>query len=219
MVWESSSLYFLLLLCSLSLSFVLFLSWLIFSIRRTSIQKIPTGMPLTEKIPVATMKNLTIKLYWMDYPDLPLLYMMERENGGNLYPCEFEDFQRSMCNGITAGVVAKDQDGKIRGYMIYAVRGKDTFIGSLVVSPEFRRHGLGSAILDWYFNQSPVTHRCPKVIVYARESALAWQQFLKANGFVCTQILDDLFIEPDETVYYFERPFYQEQLVTPQEEK
>lgn len=211
-MWDLSWLYFLSSVCSLSCISALLLFWLISFIRRRFSWSRSSASSLIRE-GLVTMKNVTISLYYADYDDLPAVYDMENKHAGNLAPCTWEEFYHTMTNGWTCCVVAKDQTGKLHGYMVYGVRPEDVFIGSLVVAPESRRHGLGSEIVRWFFTGSLQQHRRPLVTTYARESALGWQQFLSHNGFVCTRIIDDAFVLPDEHCYFFERYFHSEEPV------
>lgn len=191
---------------SLGLLWVFYSTCKVYLSRRNSF---PSQFPLPKAIPGVTVKtrDLTVSLHYLHFQDFPVLYEMERLYGGNLYPCNYQKFCDTLTNGQTVGVVAKDQDGRIHGYLVFAIREEDVFIGSLIVSPSFRRHGLGSAMMEWLLEKLPPELLRPRVIVYAREGQLAWQTFLKKHGFTCTMILDDLFISPEENGYFFERLF------------
>ncbi len=197
-------------LLPVSLYLCLGLSWVFyftckawFSRKSSSTSPSTRGSPLTT---VMKTKDLTVSLYYLHYSDLPVLYEMERTHGGNMWPCTFETFYQTLTNGNVVGVAAKDQFGRTHGYAVFGIRQEDVFLASLVVVPSFRRHGLGSAMVEWLVEAMPQLYPRPKLVTYAREGQLSWQTFLKKHGFTCTMIMDDLFFSPEENGYYFERP-------------
>lgn len=76
-------------------------------------------------------------------------------------------------------------------------------VTSLLVQPEHRRKGLGSALLSRLRNTANPKYARDKLVLLPRESDVGTQMFLKSQGYVCNKIMDGFYGSPPEAAYRF----------------
>lgn len=134
------------------------------------------------------------------YEDLPEILSLEETCFE--FPWSEQDFIYYL-NSNAASSLVVESDDEVIGYVVYSVDGDKMEILNLAVDPNFRRRGVGSEILAILREKSELTNR-NKIVGHVREMNLAAQLFLRANGFIATEIKRGQYDETDEDCYLFE---------------
>lgn len=132
--------------------------------------------------------------------DLHAIVKIDREVIGNTSRRDLIE------NAIKQGhcIVVKENDG-FAGFLIYDTHFFEcTFISLIIVSPEKRRRGYGSQMIDYLVRTSPTE----KVFSSTNRSNLSMQKVFEANGFVESGIVENLDEGDPEIIYFKSRRCY-----------
>lgn len=112
-----------------------------------------------------------------------------------------KDFYLRMDPECPCQLMVAELDGVVCGYLAYSVHPRSFCILSIVVHPNYRLKGIGSALVHSLCHLS--NGEQSNIVVFARESNLGFHLFLQSVGFVCVKIEDAYFSGPDEPAYKF----------------
>jgi ribosomal-protein-alanine N-acetyltransferase len=132
------------------------------------------------------MSDLHIR--YMIRRDLPQVVEIENESYHDpMTEVEFTEELRKRCS--IGNVV--EHDGGIVGYMIYHLHKRSLVVVCLTVAPRWRRKGVGTMMIESLVKKLNTKRRTIKFFVDERN--LGGLLFLKANGFVATEVIRNLY--------------------------
>lgn len=152
---------------------------------------------------------MEIDFRWIVRADLAEVERIE--NASFEFPWTRDDFCRSLASRPTIGYVAEPAKFKgktlppVIAYAIYQLMPIRLHIINFAVSPEYRRQGVGAAMIRKLCRKlAPQRRRLLSMEI--REKNLEAQLFAQQMGFRCTAILNDFYPDsPGEAAYLFER--------------
>ncbi len=110
-----------------------------------------------------------------------------------------EDFIRCLRQRNCIGMVAEHND-KVAGFMIYELHKNRLHILNFAVHPDFRRQGLGAAMIGKLLGK--LSHeRRNRIMLEVRETNLEAQLFFKKVGFRAISVLRDFYDDAAEDAY------------------
>lgn len=112
-------------------------------------------------------------------------------------PWTLDQFNEALRQRNVIGKVVEIDD-KIVAYCIYELNKKVLDVINMGVDADHRRQGVGRFILDDLKKKLSIQRR-DRLVVDLPERKLDAQLFLKANGFICTQINKDQFTDEFDT--------------------
>lgn len=110
-----------------------------------------------------------------------------------------DDFRLRLGERQTIGLIAERGD-KLVGYMLYTLRTRSIYCPRLAVHPLFRRHGVGTSLVNKLVSKLS-THRRPRLVLDVDEGNTRAHLFLRACGLTCVEITH----RGGETLYTFEK--------------
>ena len=135
---------------------------------------------------------------WLVRKDLPAVLRIE--DASFREPWTEDEFVQSLRLRNVIGMVAEHQDMVI-GYMIYELHRDSIHLLSIAVHPDFRRQGVGTAMLAKLASKMEYQRR-GKITTLASEINLDAQIFLRKYGFLATEVVKDYY-HPGEDAYFF----------------
>jgi ribosomal-protein-alanine N-acetyltransferase len=87
---------------------------------------------------------------------------------------------------ICPPVVAVDEDGSIKGFLLYRLRDNAIEIVKLVVDPFHYREGVGTKMLDKVVGK--LSSRRSRIVMKVSDQLTECHQFLKKNNFRCYKV-------------------------------
>ena len=137
---------------------------------------------------------------WMIRRDLP--EVIDIENKSFEFPWNEDDFIRCMRQRNCISLVKENPKNldEILGFMIYEQYKNRLHILNLGVHPEYRRKGIGTAMVN-EVKRKLSGQRRNRILIDVRESNLVGQLFLKSQGFRATSILRNFYEDTDEDTY------------------
>ena len=151
-----------------------------------------TPEPVIEK-----QKRALIHIRWMIRRDMPAV--LDIESNSFEYNWTEDDFIRCLRQRNCIGMVAEVGE-QVVGYMIYELHKNRLHILNFAVDPEFRRRGVGAAMIEKL--RGKLSHdRRNRIMLEVRETNLDAQLFYKSQGFRAISILRDYYIECPEDAY------------------
>lgn len=129
-------------------------------------------------------------LRWATQKDLDEIQRIE--NASFEYPWATEDFQHFLRSRNCIGMVVT-LDEIIVGYVAYRLEKRFIRIENFAVHPDFRRLGVGRAIVEKIASKLTKQRR-HYAVAEVRERNLPAQQFFKAMGFFCSRIIDGRYV-------------------------
>lgn len=143
-------------------------------------------------------KPLPVHIRWMIRRDLEQVVAIENLSFPD--PWTADDFMKVLLQRNRIGMVAEVADSiygrrdAIAGYMLYELNDNCLRLINLAVHPDFRRRCVGTAMVRKLVSKlSP--QRRSKLIVEAADYNLLSHVFLRACGFVATEIVPGLFVD------------------------
>ena len=124
-------------------------------------------------------KPLGVHIRWMIRRDMEEILAIERE----AFDCPWDeaDFIRMLCCRDTIGMVA-EHEGRVAGFMIYAINRWKIRLVNFCVAAELRRRRVGSVMVAKLVGKLTAQRR-RKIVLEIRESNLPGQKFFRALGF------------------------------------
>lgn len=135
---------------------------------------------------------------WTIQRDLRSLLEIER---GRESGCEWtiETFDAVLKQRDMIGLIAED-DGCVVGTMLYQLQRGHLRLRYLCVHPEYRRCGVGYTLIE-KLKTKLSNQRRTQIQMIVRETQLSLQLFLRAQGFIATQVLRRHFDDTGEDGY------------------
>lgn len=132
--------------------------------------------------------------------DLPEVHAIENEAFARPWsPSEFLDKLRTP---KTFGMVA-EYDEAVVGYMVYHLHAKWVELLTLAVHHAYRRHGVGSVLIERLATKLTRDGRS-RIVIGIDEYCLSGQLFLAANGFAATDIWHGYYDYGDAYIFEYD---------------
>lgn len=141
---------------------------------------------------------MKINIRWLVRKDMPSVMKIEHESFD--FPWSEDDFIESLRQRNVIGMVAEHLDVVV-GFMIYELRPNAISLWSIAVHPEFRRRGVGRALITKLLTKT--TGRRNKILLECRETNIGAQLFLRDHGFFAVGVLREFYPETNEDAYLF----------------
>lgn len=142
-------------------------------------------------------QKVCVHIRWMIRRDMP--EVLEIENRGFEFPWSEEDFIRCLRQRNCIGMVA-EYDEQVVGFMIYELHKNRLHILNFAVSSEFRRLGVGTAMVDKLVGKLS-SQRRNRILLEIRETNLDAQLFFRDRGFRAISVLRDFYDDTIEDAY------------------
>lgn len=143
------------------------------------------------------MTDVTPHLRWLIRRDMPEVLAIEES--GFVDPWTEDGFLRHLRQRNGIGMVAEYQE-RVVGYMLYELHPNKLRLVNHAVDPDFRRRGIGSALIHKLMTKLSPTRRT-RIVVEVRESNLSAQLFSRALGFKAIAVLPEFWDGTDEAAY------------------
>lgn len=141
--------------------------------------------------------SVAVHIRWMIRRDMPAV--LDIESNSFEFAWTEEDFIRCLRQRNCIGMVAESDD-KIVGFMIYELHKNRLHILNFAVHPEFRRRGMGQAMLGKLLGKLSQERR-NRIMLEIRETNLDAQLFFKNIGFRAISVLRDFYDDAAEDAY------------------
>lgn len=142
--------------------------------------------------------DAAIHIRWMITRDMPEVLRIERD--AFEFPWSEDDFQQEQRRKNVIGMVAEDREGRVVGYMLYELHKFRIHISDFAVSGNFRRRGIGSAMVAKLVGKLSVERRT-RIMLEVRETNLDAQLFFRAMGFRAIAVLPDFYDDTPDAAY------------------
>lgn len=140
-------------------------------------------------------------IHWMIRRDMPAI--LQAEQSASEPPWAEDDFMTCLrqrnCIGMVA--TAPTDEEPVVAHMLYELHQRRLHLIRLLVASDVRRSGVGTALLDKL--KGKLSERRRLITTEVRESNLAAQLFLRANGFKAQRVVRDYY-ENGESTYLME---------------
>jgi ribosomal-protein-alanine N-acetyltransferase len=113
-----------------------------------------------------------------------------------------EELIKTLRQRSVVGLVAIE-DEVIVGFAIYELMNRRIQILDLIVHWQYRKRGIGSLLIERLKSKLSIKKRT-KLVAELRESRLDTQLFLKAQGFMATEVMRAYFLDTGEDAYVFQ---------------
>ena len=147
---------------------------------------------------VFRMKELPVNVRWMIRRDMPEVLAIEKESF--TYPWSENDFVLTLQQKLMVGKVVEYRE-KVIGYCIYELRKKYLDVLNIAVHPDFRRQGVGSALMKDLKKQLKNDRKRIKLV--AADYNLDAHLFYKSQDFRAIDIIKDYYIAENVDGYKF----------------
>jgi ribosomal protein S18 acetylase RimI-like enzyme len=127
--------------------------------------------------------------------------IMEIEKSSFPHPYTEKEMISMLASNVTKTIESKE---KVVGYISYRyTKGGNLLIESLAVNPKFRGQSFGTYAINHVKNIARNKFEVKKIIAYIAEFNIDAQLFFKKNGFKCTRIVKNHYLNSDELSYRF----------------
>lgn len=134
---------------------------------------------------------------WMIRRDMPSV--LEIEDRSFEFPWTEDEFIRCLRQRDCIGMVAERSE-QVVGFMIYELHKNRIHILSFAVHPDFRRNGIGSAMVDKLITKLAYQRR-NRIMLEVRETNLDAQLFFRQLGFRATGVLRSFYEDTPEDAF------------------
>lgn len=148
-------------------------------------------MPSTES------QKSCVHIRWMIRRDMPSVIGIE-ENSFE-FPWSEDEFIRCLRQRNCIGMVAELSE-QVVGFMIYELHKNRLHILNFSVHPDFRRQGIGRAMVDKLVGKLSYQRRS-RIMLEVRETNLPAQLFFKDLGFRAISVLREFYDDSPEDAY------------------
>ena len=144
---------------------------------------------------ISRAARLNVHIRWQIRKDMEETLRIEAESFD--VPWQEEDFLHCLRHRNCISMIA-EHGGKVRGYMVYELAKTSIEILNMAVDPAYRRRGIGSQMVTKLVSKLS-NHRRTRLFMDVRESNLAAQLFLRAQGFRCVQVKRGWYADEGDT--------------------
>lgn len=148
-------------------------------------------------MPAAESSKSCVHIRWMIRRDMPAVLAIE--DSSFEFPWSEEEFIRCLRQRNCIGMVA-ERDDQVVGFMIYELHKNRLHLLNFSVSPEARRCGVGTAMMEKLAGKLS-TERRNRIMLEVRETNLEAQLFFKTFGFKAISVLRDFYEDTTEDAY------------------
>lgn len=141
--------------------------------------------------------DVCVHIRWMIRRDMP--EVLDVENHSFEFPWTEEDFIRCLRQRNCIGMVAEFEE-RVVGFMIYELHKTRLHVLNFAVHRDFRRHGVGSAMLQKLISKLSQQRR-NRVLLEVRETNLTAQLFFRNCGFRAISVLREFYEDTPEDAY------------------
>jgi len=138
---------------------------------------------------------------WMIRKDMHEVLHIEQSSFP--HPWSECDFLHCLRQRNYIGMIAENHHGRILGYMIYELHMRRLHLLSLAVYPPFRKHGVGSCMVEKLIGKLNPDRRT-RLTAEVGERNLDGQLFFQAMGFKATHVMRRHYDETGEDAYAME---------------
>ncbi len=138
---------------------------------------------------------------WMIRTDLPAVMAIEHQS--DYANWTEEEFVSCLRQRNCIGMVAEDstqKDYQIYGFVIYELHNDELRILNIAVDKEYRRQGVGRAIIEKM--KKRLTQKRKRISLIVSERNLGAHLFFKSMGFRAIDIIDDYYDDNNDDAYY-----------------
>jgi len=132
---------------------------------------------------------ITPRIRWIVRSDLPEVLCIEQASFS--HPWDEATFIQCLRTEGVVGMVA-EHDFRIIGYMLYEMHNHRLLVLNLAVSAEYRRQGIGAAMVARMRSMLTQDGR-NRIVLEVSEANLAGQLFFKTQGFRAVQVIRDYY--------------------------
>ncbi len=154
-------------------------------------------------MPAAESSKSCVHIRWMIRRDMPAVLAIE--DASFEFPWSEEEFIRCLRQRNCIGMVA-EQDDQVVGFMIYELHKNRLHLLNFSVTPECRRTGVGTAMMEKLAGKLS-TDRRNRIMLEVRETNLEAQLFFKNFGFKAISVLRDFYEDTTEDAYLMQYRF------------
>lgn len=154
-------------------------------------------------------EDIRVHINWMIRRDFGEVLAIESESFR--FPWGEDDFIRTLRQRVIP--MTAEHDGRVVGFMIYELHGKEIHVLNFAVGREFRRRSVGSQMVAKLFAKLSAQRR-NRITLEVCETNLAAQLFFRENGFQAVDVLRNFYDLADgdrEDAYLMEYRYQQEQ--------
>ncbi len=141
--------------------------------------------------------ELACNLRWFIRRDYPEVLEIERQSFE--FSWTEDDFHAELRQRNINGMVA-EHEGRVVGFMVYALLADTIQILNFAVSPSSRRQGVGSQMVAKMICKLRLQRR-ERLRLYVRETNLSAQLFFKSQGFKACGMIRGHYEDSDEDAY------------------
>jgi ribosomal-protein-alanine N-acetyltransferase len=139
----------------------------------------------------------TCHIRWMIRRDMTAVLQIEKHSFE--FPWTEDEFIRCLRQRDCIGMVAERSE-QVVGFMIYELHKNRIHILSFAVHPEFRRQGVGRAMIDKLVSKLAYQRR-NRIVLEVRETNLHAQLFFRQLGFRATSVLRSFYEDTPEDAF------------------
>ncbi len=125
--------------------------------------------------------------------------VLEIERNSFEFPWTEDEFIRCLRQRDCIGMVA-ERDEDVAGFMIYELHKNRIHILSFAVHPQYRRQGVGRAMVDKLVSKLAYQRR-NRIVLEVRETNLDAQLFFRTLGFRATGVLRSFYEDTPEDAF------------------
>jgi [ribosomal protein S18]-alanine N-acetyltransferase len=145
------------------------------------------------------MSRINPQIRWMIRADMETVLAIESNSFD--YPWTAEELRSVLRARNCIGAVAELRK-QVLGYMVYELHENRIHLLNIAVDPQFRRQGVGSALLNRLIDKLSQQRR-REVVLEVRDPNVAAQLWLRHNGFIATGMLHDHYEDTEEDAIRF----------------
>lgn len=148
-------------------------------------------------------ERVEVHIRWMIRRDMP--EVLEIEDSVFEFPWSEDDFIRCLQQRNCIGMVA-EHDDRVLAFMIYELHKTRLHVLNLAVDPRVQRRDVGTQMIAKLITKLSRQRRT-LIACEVRETNLAAQLFLQAQGFGAVSVLRNFYEDTDEDAYLFTYEF------------
>ena len=138
-----------------------------------------------------------VHIRWMIRRDMPSVLAIESSSFE--FPWTEDEFIRCLRQRDCIGMVA-ERNEEVAGFMIYELHKTRIHVLSFAVHPEFRREGVGKAMIEKLISKLAYQRR-NRIVLEVRETNLDAQLFFRQLGFRATGVLKGFYEDTPEDAF------------------